>query len=93
MYHQHSSSYTNQRAYVSPQHPEREIQHKKVENEKGDHFSTPVKRERASIDYINHTPTKLDAHPPGWERITWAPKVCRKAVRRMDFGEIATAAH
>uniref|UniRef100_A0A914R318 Uncharacterized protein n=1 Tax=Panagrolaimus davidi TaxID=227884 RepID=A0A914R318_9BILA len=44
-----------------------------VENEKGDHSSTPVKKERDSINY--HTPTKRHAHPPGWDTITWAPKI------------------
>uniref|UniRef100_A0A914Q4U9 Testicular haploid expressed protein n=1 Tax=Panagrolaimus davidi TaxID=227884 RepID=A0A914Q4U9_9BILA len=92
MYKRHPSAY--KRAPVPPQqHPEPEIQRKKVENEKDGHLSTPVKRERASINYVNQTPTKSQAlaHPPGWEKITWAPKVCR--VRRFDFGKISTAAH
>uniref|UniRef100_A0AC35G0R8 Uncharacterized protein n=1 Tax=Panagrolaimus sp. PS1159 TaxID=55785 RepID=A0AC35G0R8_9BILA len=80
-------------ASVSPQHPKREIPYTNEENEMSDYFSTPVKRERRSINYINQTPTKLHAHPPGWERITQATKVYRRAFKRMDFDEIATAAH
>uniref|UniRef100_A0AC35G0D2 Uncharacterized protein n=1 Tax=Panagrolaimus sp. PS1159 TaxID=55785 RepID=A0AC35G0D2_9BILA len=91
MYQQHSSSFIKPHAYVSPQPP-------KPEDEKDGHSSTSVKRERTSVNYFNqppicHTPPKLHPHPPNWDKITWAPKVCRKAVRRMDFGEIPTAAH
>uniref|UniRef100_A0A914QXG6 Uncharacterized protein n=1 Tax=Panagrolaimus davidi TaxID=227884 RepID=A0A914QXG6_9BILA len=100
MYEQHSSPNTKQRVSLLPQQSKPEIQHKEVENEEGGHSSTQVKRKRTSANYFNdtptpvyHTPTKRHAHPPGWDKITWAPKVCRKPVRRMDFGEIATAAH
>uniref|UniRef100_A0AC35EUN6 Uncharacterized protein n=1 Tax=Panagrolaimus sp. PS1159 TaxID=55785 RepID=A0AC35EUN6_9BILA len=83
MYKRHWSAYIKQQASVPPQHPEPEIQRKKVENEKGGHFLTPVKRERVIINYVNHTPTKqLHAHPPGWEEITWAPKVYHAPTKR-----------
>lgn len=69
---QHSSKRTS----VSPRHLERASPDpQKTGNERSGHYSTPVNRDRI-INYTTHTPTKLHDHPPGWERITWAPKVC-----------------
>uniref|UniRef100_A0A914XV27 Uncharacterized protein n=1 Tax=Panagrolaimus superbus TaxID=310955 RepID=A0A914XV27_9BILA len=75
---QHSSS----RASVSPQRAS--PKHGSTE------YSTPVKNQEAA-SYSYRTPTNRQNHPEGWDHITWAPKPCRKAIRRMNF-DGATAA-